>query len=171
LAGRGRTDEAIVQFRKALEIDPRYAEAHNNLGVALAGCGRTNEAIEHFRKALELKPDYAMALNDLAWLRATCPEAAFRDGRSAVELAQRAIGLSGVRTPEFLDTLAAAYAEAGKFSKAKETVREALELAGRQNKAVLAEKLRARLRLYDAGTPYREQRQPAPPPRQPAGRP
>ncbi len=95
-------------------------------------------------------------MNDLAWLRATCPEAALRDGAAAIELAQRAIGLSGGKTPEMLDTLAAAYAEAGMFSKATETVGEALDLARQQNKAVLVEKLKARLWLYETGTPYRQ---------------
>ena len=53
LADRGRIDEAIEQYRKALDINPDYVEAHNNLGIALASCGRIDEAIEHYRKALE----------------------------------------------------------------------------------------------------------------------
>ena len=58
LAGRGQVDEAIAHYRKALEIKPDYAEAHNNLGLALAGRGQVDEAIAHYRKALEIKPDY-----------------------------------------------------------------------------------------------------------------
>ena len=61
LAGRGRFDEAIAHFQKALEIKPDYAEAHANLGAALAGRGRVDEAIAHYQKALEIKPDYAEA--------------------------------------------------------------------------------------------------------------
>ncbi len=120
------------------------------------GAGRIDEAIAHTRKALQLKPDYPEALNELAWLRATCPDAAFRDGAAAIELAQRAIELSHGKTPEALDTLAAAYAEAGMFSKAAETVGEALDLARQQNKAALVEGLKARLWLYEAETPYRQ---------------
>ena len=155
LASRGRIDEAIAHYRKALKINPNYAEAHYNLGVALVDRGRTEEAIAQYQKALQLKPDYAMALNHLAWLRATCPDAALRDGAAAIELAQRAIGLSGGKTPENLDTLAAAYAEAGMFSKATEAVGEALDLARRQNKTDLVEKLKSRLSLYEGETPYR----------------
>ena len=59
LAGRGQVDEAIAHYRKALEIKPDYAEAHNNLGTALAARGQVNEAIAHFQKALEIKPDFA----------------------------------------------------------------------------------------------------------------
>jgi tetratricopeptide (TPR) repeat protein len=161
LVGRGRVDEAMSHYRRALEIKPDYAEAHYNLGLALAGCGRIKEAIEHYQKSLQPKPDYAEALNELAWLRATCPEATFRDGTAAIELAQRAIRLSGGKTPEMLDTLAAAYAEAGMFSQATETVGKALDLARRQNKTVLVEKLKARLCLYGVvGTPYRETQRP-----------
>ena len=65
LADRGQVDEAIAHYRKALEIKPDYAEAHNNLGVALAGRGQVDEAIAHYRKALEIKPDYAEAHNNL----------------------------------------------------------------------------------------------------------
>ncbi len=162
LAKRGRTEEAMPHFQKAVEIQRDYAEAHCNLGVILASRGRIKEAIEHYQKALESQPDLADALNNLAWLRATRPEAAFRDATAAVALAQRAMGLSGGQAPEVLDTLAAAYAEAGMFSKAKETVREALVLARQQKKAALVDTLQARLRLYEAGTPYREAPQPSP---------
>ena len=65
MAGRGQVDEAIAHYRKALEIKPDYAEAHNNLGNALAGRGQVDEAIAHYRKALEIKPDYAEAHNNL----------------------------------------------------------------------------------------------------------
>jgi tetratricopeptide (TPR) repeat protein len=165
LAAGGRTDDAIAQLRKALEINRDYAEAHDNLGVALAGCGRFGEAVGHYQEALQIEPRYVKALNDLAWLRATCPEAGLRDGPAAIELARRAIGLADAETPEMLDTLAAAYAEAGMFSQATETVSKALDLARQQNKTVLVEKLRARLCLYRlVETPYRQPQQPLPPP-------
>ena len=58
LAERGKVDEAIAHFQKAVELKPGYADAHQNLGVALAGRGQFDAAIPHYRKALELKPDY-----------------------------------------------------------------------------------------------------------------
>ena len=58
---RGRIDEAVAHFEKALEIKPDYAEAHIDLGTALANGRRMDEAIAHFQKALEIKPDYAEA--------------------------------------------------------------------------------------------------------------
>ena len=65
LAGRRRVDEAIAQYRKALEIEPGHAGAHTNLGNALAGRGELDEAMAHYRKALEIEPDHVEAHNDL----------------------------------------------------------------------------------------------------------
>jgi tetratricopeptide (TPR) repeat protein len=65
LADRGRTEEAVDHFSKALESMPDHAEAHNNLGAALADLGRTREAIKHYSQALKLKPDYADARNNI----------------------------------------------------------------------------------------------------------
>jgi Flp pilus assembly protein TadD len=73
-----------------------------------------------------------------------------------VKLAERAIQLTGSRNPESLDTLGAAYAEAGRFPDAIETTRRALELATQQNQADLAESLSAKVKLYEAGKPYRD---------------
>ena len=160
LEGRGRLDEAIEEYRKAVEFKPDYAAAHYNLGLGLAHRGRFEEAIANYRTAIEIEPDYVMALNDLAWQRATCPQATLRDGKAAIDLARRAVGLSGGQAPELLDTLAAAYAEAGLFSQATETVSKALDLACKQNKPALVAALKARLRMYDVlGTPYRQPEQ------------
>ncbi len=136
------------------EIQPDFAEAHNTLGIALAAGGRLDEAIAHFRKALEISPDFTEAINDLAWQLATCPEASLRNGAEAVELARRAEQLTGGRQAEVLDTLAAAYAAAGRFQEAVATARKALELATKQNQQALADELKNRIALYEAGRPF-----------------
>ena len=66
MAGRGQLDEAVAHYRRALTIEPDYAEAHNNLGTALAGRGELDEAVEHFRNALKIKPELEMAGRNLA---------------------------------------------------------------------------------------------------------
>jgi tetratricopeptide (TPR) repeat protein len=172
LADRGEIDEAIIRFRKALEIDPFYAEAHNNLAAALIRVRRFDEAIFHFQKALEINPqatearaNIAVALslmNNAAWTMATSPESSLRNGAEAVKLAQGAVELSRGQEPGLLGTLAAAYAETGRFPEAVRAARAALELAVKQNKQSLAESIRAKIRLYEAGTPFRES--PSPPP-------
>ena len=67
-------DEAIGQFQKALEINPNYAEAHNNLGNALLQKGQVDEAMAQYQKALEINPNYAEAHNNLG-------DALFKKGR------------------------------------------------------------------------------------------
>jgi Flp pilus assembly protein TadD len=154
LQGSGKLDEAIVQFQKALELNPGDAKAHGNLGVVLADRGRFNEAMAHYQKALEIKPDFAAAHNGLAWLQATCPVAALRNGGEAVRHALRANDLSGGGQPGILDTLAAAYAEAGRFSEGVAAARKALELATQRHDPALADAVRARIALYEARKPY-----------------
>ncbi len=156
LAGLRRCDEAMAHYRKALEIKSDYAEAHYNLGMILADKGRFGEAMAQYRKAVEIKPDFAEAHNNLAWLLATCPAGALRNGAEAIEHAQRANQLGGDARPDVLDTLAAAYAEAGRFPEAMTIARKALDLAARQKKQAVVEALRARIALYEAGKPYRE---------------
>ena len=112
------------------------------------------EAIAHFQKALQIKPADPTIQNNLAWVLATCPEASLRDGNKAVELARQANELTGRRNPIILHTLAAACAEAGRFSEAVETAQRALQLAGAQSNANLAGQLQLELKLYQAGSPY-----------------
>ncbi len=109
------------------------------------------------------RPDDVALLNDTAWVLATNPNASIRNGTEAVGLAQRAVRLSDGKEPAVLGTLAAAYAEAGRFSEAVQTARKALDLATEQNKQSLAESLKAKMALYEAGTPFRDIQQSAPP--------
>ncbi len=154
LLQKGSVDEAIVYYQKALQITPDYAEAHYNLGNTLLQKGDVDEAIAHFQKALQIKPDFAEAQNNLAWVLATCPQASLRNGNKAVELAQRANQLTGDGNPVVLGTLAAAYAEAGRFPEAVETAQRALQLAERQSNTALADAIRSQLKLYQAGLPF-----------------
>jgi tetratricopeptide (TPR) repeat protein len=65
LGGRGRLDEAIVCFKKALAINPQLAEAHRNLGMVFARQGKLDEAIAHYKEALRIRPDYPDARQKL----------------------------------------------------------------------------------------------------------
>jgi hypothetical protein len=73
-----------------------------------------------------------------------------------VELTQQAEQLAGGESPQLLDTLAAAYAEAGRYPEAVEAARRALNLPATQNNQPLAEAIQARLKLYETGSPYHE---------------
>jgi len=70
------------------------------------------------QKALGINPDSVEALNNLAWILSTQKNSVFRDGPKAVHLAHTPAKITGYQKPELLDTLAAAYAEAGRFHEA-----------------------------------------------------
>lgn len=186
----GRTDEALVHLRRAVDIDPSYAIAHYNLGqaflakgevaealaqfdrqttlapndaiaqstfgVVLLDHGLAKDALPHLEKALEINPHYYEAALSLAWLLATSPDAALRNGARAVQLAELADQLSGGRNAEARGVLAAAYAEARNFTKAEAIARDALQLAGPDSNSDLAVLLRKQLALYHAGLPFRD---------------
>ncbi|MGP8200847.1 MAG: tetratricopeptide repeat protein [Limisphaerales bacterium] len=159
LQQKGRLDEAISRFQKALQLRPDYAQARNNLGGALLQAGRQREALLQFQQAVELEPADPRIKNNLAWLLATSPAAALRDGNKAVELAAQANKIAGGQNPVFLRTLAAALAETGRHSDAAEIAQRALLLAGTQSKTGLAAQLQSDIELYQAGKPLRtEQR-------------
>ena len=152
----GRLREAAAEYEKALALHPDYAAAHFNLGGVLRQVGDVRGALAHYRSAVAFRPDFAPALDSLAWVLATSPDASLRDGAEAVGLAARAEQLSGGRNPRFAATLAAAYAEVGRFPDAVATAAQALRLATTQGRAELAERLRSELALYESGTPYRD---------------
>ena len=158
-----RIDEAVAEYQKALEINPDYAKAHYNLGAALYRQRKISAAIAQWDEAIRVQPDNLLALNQLAFSLATSSEASVRDGARAVELARRAAQFSGGRDANILATLAAAYAEAGRFPEAVQTANKALVLASRQNNSTLADTLRARLKLYQNNSPYHETQQPLTP--------
>jgi len=154
LLQKGRADEAITQYQQALQINPGYRDAHINLGYALLQKGTVEEAMAHFQKALQLNPADPSTQNKLAWLLATVPQASLRNGAKALELARQASLLTGGENPAVLQTLAAACAEAGRFSEAVETAQHALRLAEAQSNTALTAALQSELKLYQAGSPY-----------------
>jgi protein O-mannosyl-transferase len=156
LADSGRVDEAIPHYEKALRINPNYATGHVNLGLALAGKGETREAIANYREAVRLKPSAVEALNNLAWILATNPDPVLRDAGEAIPLAEKADRLSENENPTVLDTLAAAYAEGGRFEEAIKSTQKAEDLALSLNQQDLAKTLQQRMTLYRAGRPYHE---------------
>jgi len=154
LLQKGSVDEAIIHFQKALQIKPGNAEACYILGNILLQKGRVDEAIVHYQKALQIRPNYLEVQNDLAWVLAIAPQASLRNGNKAVELARQANQLTGGENPIILHTLAAAYAEAGRFPEAVETAQHALQLAETQSNTVLADAIRSQMKLYQAGSPF-----------------
>jgi tetratricopeptide (TPR) repeat protein len=179
LALQGNLDEAIVQYEQALRLDPGYEEARANLesvrrqraqwiaagehyasGDALLKEKRDAEAIREFHEALRLRPEWPELLNNVGWLLATHPNPQIRDGAQAVSLAARACDLTARTNLWLLSTLAAAYAEAGKFTEAVDTQQQVCELARQQPGH--PESFQSRLELYRSGKPYHQPNAEAP---------
>jgi tetratricopeptide (TPR) repeat protein len=157
LLRKGRTDEAIEHLQKTLQLAPENADAHANLGSAFLAKGRIAEAIGQYKEALTLAPENVAAQSNLAWLLATSPDSSLRNGPEAVLLAEQASRTSGGKRPLVLRILAAAYAEAGRFSEARATAHEALQAADDQGNSALSDFLRKEIALYESGQPYHKQ--------------
>ena len=181
LRAAGKTDEADAVLRNLLKAQPEDIQSLNSLAISLLQKKKTAEAIAVWEKLLRIDPGNAGArhnlegtrllqwseqlrahpgneqlMNNLAWALATSPDAALRNGKQALQLARQAMKQSGGKEPSLLDTLAAAYAEAGQYAEAVRTAREALQMATQQKNQRLAESLRGRLKLYEQGKPWRD---------------
>jgi tetratricopeptide (TPR) repeat protein len=122
LADKGRPEQAIIHYQKALAIEPCYADAHSNLGVALAGQGRWDEAITHYQRALDVAPDHADAHNNLghALLKQGQVDQAIAHFQRAL---QRKPGFAGAQ-----NNLGVALARKGQVDDAIRHFQEALRL-------------------------------------------
>ena len=134
----------------------------HNLGNVLLAQGKVAEGLKKHKEADALERAQslkqaengdAQALNDLAWSMATSPNGMERDGPKAVELAEKSVAASERKNPMTLDTLAAAYAEAGRFTNAVAVQQEAIALLKNDDEK---RDYSSRLKLYALNVPYRE---------------
>ena len=98
-----------------------------------------------------------LAANNLAWALATHPESDVRDGAEAVSWGAKACEQTNHAHPDFLDTLACAYAENGEFEKAVETASMAMKIYASKGHTNAAEKMQMRIKLFQRSQPYRDQ--------------
>ena len=148
LFANNRIDEAIADWERTLQLQPNDFNAHTCLGNAFLRQGLVKDAIAHYETALAIAPDDPHSRNNIAWVLATSSDASIRNGTKAVDFAQQAVVLSGGREPQFLRTLAAAYAETGRFSEAIANAQHAAAIANMQGKSRLANKLERDIVLY-----------------------
>jgi tetratricopeptide (TPR) repeat protein len=153
LARAGRFEEARPLVEKALVVHRRSPELQAAMAIVFAGLGRPADAVRHYQNALVLRPGWRHAANDLAWILATTPDPALRDPEQAIRVAESVLAEPETR-PQILDTLAAAYAAAGRYDEAARTAARALERVRRDPE--LAAAIEARRALYLAGRPYVE---------------
>jgi tetratricopeptide (TPR) repeat protein len=147
LRDQGKNDEAIEQYRLTLRYKSDDADTHNNLAYSLLTQNKFDEAKTHFIEALKVNPDLTNSQTGLAWILAVHPNPALRAPELAVELAERAAMLTNNQNATILDTLAAAYAAAGRFDEAIKVSQTALNLALAENNVSFADAIRKHLEL------------------------
>ena len=156
LLAAGKYERAIFHLKESLRIRSSQAEVYINLGSAYSYLDQYGPAMQNWKKALELKPDSADVLNNLGWLYATYEDATTENANKAIEYARRSCELTGYNDPVYLDTLGVAYAAAGKFEEAKAMAGKALIIATANGQEKITSEVEKRIKLYEAGQPYRE---------------
>jgi tetratricopeptide (TPR) repeat protein len=126
---KGEFDKAINDWNEGLRLNPNDAQALGTRGHAYFMTSQFNKAVQDYRDAIRLDPQNDKAYNNFGWLRATCPAAEMRNGREAVELATKACELTNWKKWDWIDTLAAAYAEAGDFRNAITYEKQAMDMS------------------------------------------
>jgi len=150
---RREPDKAIADFTEAIRIDPKNAGAYYIRGLVWTKKGELDKAIADYTEAIRIDPKDEDGYRALAWIFATCPEAKYRNGQRAVEMATKQCDLSNWKDWAGFDSLAAACAELGDFPNAVKWQEKAIE---RTPEGSMGE-LRSRLDLYKAHKPYREE--------------
>ncbi len=156
LIALGRYDEAMANLNQAAAFGPRWWEAWLELATVYTQRHDEPQAVNCYRRALEANPSCLPALNNLAWLLATSTNKDLRDGNEAVRLSQQACQLTAYREPVFVGTLAAAYAEAGRFDEAVQTATLACDLARSTGQTNALAKNQSLLAEYKNHLPHRE---------------
>jgi tetratricopeptide (TPR) repeat protein len=153
LQAEGKDQEALYHLKVALLFKPD-AETHMALATLFYKTGDARSAVEQLHRALALKPDQVDALNNLAWILATGSEGTVRNGREAVSCAERACQLTDYKQSALISTLAAAYAEAGRFPEAVITAERAVQMQAATGETGMADMNNQLLILYRSGKPY-----------------
>jgi len=140
-----------------LGLKPNSLSGKMFLAACMADKGKTAEGISLLRMVVKEHPEFHLARNNLAWELATTDNAALRNGPEAVRLAQEAVAATGGICLGYLDTLGAAYAEAGRFADAVKVTQKSLDLATSSGQSYRLPKIRESLERYRSGRPYRQQ--------------
>jgi tetratricopeptide (TPR) repeat protein len=154
LTAAGRLDEAAAHLQRALELSPDEIETLRSMAITRTLQGRVEDAVRSYRALLARAPKDLDALNNIAWIRATHADAAHRDGAEAVRLAETARDAAPEANDVLYSTLAAAYAESGRFADAVKAGERAVELARAAHRDADAQRFAAQLDGYAHGRAF-----------------
>jgi tetratricopeptide (TPR) repeat protein len=146
--------QAETCFRRLVALQPGMASYHRELASCLSRRGQASEAAAQYQQSLRLDPKWPSACLAKAWVQATHPDPAVRRGPTALLLAQQVVEATGQPDAQALDTLACAYAEAGRFPEALQAGSRARDRARAAGQTALAHEIEDRLRLYEKGQPF-----------------
>ncbi|MCA9150873.1 MAG: tetratricopeptide repeat protein [Planctomycetales bacterium] len=159
LIGRGHArfylanfDGALEDFDEVIRRQPENAVAYADRADLYAYLGKWEFSAQDYRMAVKLDQTLGRAYQSAAWLMSTCPDDNFRDEALALRAAKRAIDLDGQQDYRYLDTLAAAHANARQYPDALKAIQAAMKVAP---DAVRPE-LKDRMTLYQAQRPFRD---------------
>jgi tetratricopeptide (TPR) repeat protein len=152
----GAWADAAAAYEAVLQIDPHAAAAHLGLANALPHLGRKAEAVGHLEAALQDGSNSPELLNNLAWGLATSADSRLRNGPRAVQLAEQACALTYDQKTIMIGTLAAAYAEAGRFAEAVATAQKACASATAHGETNLLAANQKLLNLYQQHQAWHE---------------
>jgi tetratricopeptide (TPR) repeat protein len=151
---KGAVDDAIADYTKASELAPQSWQIYVGRAFAYKVKHNFRLVFEDLAMAAKLAPTEWEVVNEIAWFLSTCPETEFRNGKEAVAFAKKACELKEWKDWSSLDTLAAAFAEAGMFDEAQKFQEQALSMP---DIAVSDRKeMQERLQLWQQHKPYRE---------------
>ncbi len=122
-----RYPHAVRDFTEAIRLDTESSAAFANRGQLYSDLGYYARALHDFQRAVDADPQLGRAYQGAAWILATCPNEKFRDTDEAVAAASKAIEIDGDDDPRYLDTLAAAFANAGEFDMAVQAQQASIE--------------------------------------------
>jgi tetratricopeptide (TPR) repeat protein len=161
LSRAGQPDASLAQYFEVVRLNPRAGEARFGYAMALVRMNRYREARDWLAESTRLQPDDFQLQHALTRLLAAAPDAAARDGRQALAMAQQLEAAMGdKKTTQLGETLAMAYAEVGNFAEAAAVQRSVLMSAARAGLSPDVRRMTANLRLYERGQACRTPWQP-----------
>jgi len=147
---------ALLRWGELLGNTPPERREHQETAHTALSSDSISKQIEGFREIIRREPDATVALNNLAFLLATAPDASLRNGPEAVSCSERACALTGHTNLATLATLAAAYAEAGRFNEAIGTAEKTCKIAAEASNPALLQHNMQLLELYRRRQPYHQ---------------
>jgi len=149
--------QAVKRFSRSIELDDKNFASWRGRSDAEISIGDHQAALADLEQALTLEPNDSGVLNNLAWLLATSPDDAIRDGKRAIELARKACEETTWKQPHIISTLAAGYAETGDFAEAKKYSQQAVD--SEDSSPEVKKQLEGELASYGAQKPWRERQE------------